>query len=90
MAVLTAPASPFATALPQAAGPCCTMQRSGSLWQLGIEAQELIAVAFRIPSPRKRLKHPLRTSGTREERSCGDPRNDQKPRGQSSGPCCAC
>ena len=50
MAVLTAPASPLAPALPQAAGPSCTLQRvapqgapgkSGSLWQLGIEAQEL-------------------------------------------------
>ena len=38
MSVLTAPA---ATALPNAAGPACTLQRSGSLWQLGIEAQEL-------------------------------------------------
>ena len=38
MAVLTAPAAP---SLPQAAGPSCTLQRSGSLWQLGIEAQEL-------------------------------------------------
>ena len=50
MAVLTAPASPLAPALPQAAGPSCTLQRvaaqgapgrSASLWQLGIEAQEL-------------------------------------------------
>jgi len=41
MAVLTAPAAPFSPALPQAGGPSCTLQRSGSLWQLGIEAQEL-------------------------------------------------
>ncbi|CAK6697132.1 hypothetical protein BBFGKLBO_02192 [Synechococcus sp. CBW1107] len=41
MAVLTAPAAPLSPALPQAAGPACTLQRSGSLWQLGIEAQEL-------------------------------------------------
>ena len=41
MAALTAPAAPLAPALPQAAGPSCTLQRSGSLWQLGIEAQEL-------------------------------------------------
>ncbi|MFM7674065.1 MAG: hypothetical protein ACKO5F_00380, partial [Synechococcus sp.] len=41
MAVLTAPAAPLAPALLQAAGPSCTLQRSGSLWQLGIEAQEL-------------------------------------------------
>ena len=41
MAVLTAPAAP---SLPQAAGPSCTLQRSGSLWQLGIEAQELTTV----------------------------------------------
>jgi hypothetical protein len=38
MAVLTAPAAPV---FPQAAGPSCTLQRNGSLWQLGIEAQEL-------------------------------------------------
>ena len=41
MAVLTAPAVPLAPALPQTAGPSCSLQRSGSLWQLGIEAQEL-------------------------------------------------
>jgi len=50
MAVLTAPAAPLAPALHQAAGPSCTLQRvapegapgkSASLWQLGIEAQEL-------------------------------------------------
>ena len=38
MAVLTAPAAPSLT---QAAGPSCSLQRSGSLWQLGIEALEL-------------------------------------------------
>ncbi|MFN5698925.1 MAG: hypothetical protein ACK486_18060, partial [Cyanobacteriota bacterium] len=26
---------------PSASGPACSLQRSGSLWQLGIEAQEL-------------------------------------------------
>jgi hypothetical protein len=41
MAVLTAPTAPLSPSLPQAAGPSCTLQRSGSLWQLGIEAQEL-------------------------------------------------
>ena len=41
MAVLTAPVAPFSPVLPQAAGPSCSLQRSGSLWQLGIEAQEL-------------------------------------------------
>ena len=50
MSVLTAPAAPLSPALPQAAGPSCTLQRvapegapgrSASLWQLGIEAQEL-------------------------------------------------
>ena len=50
MAVLTAPAAPLSPALPQAAGPSCSLQRvapqvapgrSASLWQLGIEAQEL-------------------------------------------------
>ena len=44
MAVLTpspaAPADAPAPA-PSAAGPACSLQRSGSLWQLGIEAQEL-------------------------------------------------
>jgi DNA-binding transcriptional regulator YhcF (GntR family) len=41
MSVLTAPAARAAAALPNAAGPACSLQRSGSLWQLGIEAQEL-------------------------------------------------
>ncbi|MFM8661328.1 MAG: hypothetical protein ACKOCI_08290, partial [Cyanobium sp.] len=50
MAVLTSPAAPLYQVLPQAAGPSCTLQRvapegapgrSASLWQLGIEAQEL-------------------------------------------------
>jgi hypothetical protein len=40
MSVLTTTA-PLAPALPNAAGPACSLQRSGSLWQLGIEAQEL-------------------------------------------------
>ena len=41
MAVLTTPAAPFSPAVPQASGPACSLQRPGSLWQLGIEAQEL-------------------------------------------------
>ncbi len=46
MAVLTAiPAAPVEApaqaAAPSASGPSCSIQRSGSLWQLGIEAQEL-------------------------------------------------
>ncbi|WP_254996116.1 hypothetical protein [Cyanobium sp. Aljojuca 7D2] len=41
MAALTPIYAPaFDTAAP-AAGPACSLQRSGSLWQLGIEAQEL-------------------------------------------------
>jgi hypothetical protein len=40
MSVLTTTA-PLAPALPNAAGPACSLQRTGSLWQLGIEAQEL-------------------------------------------------
>ena len=43
MSVLTTTA-PLAPALPNAAGPACSLQRSGSLWQLGIEAQELTTV----------------------------------------------
>ena len=38
MSVLSAPAAP---AIPKSSGPVCSLQRSGSLWQLGIEAQEL-------------------------------------------------
>jgi hypothetical protein len=34
-------ATPLLPALPKSAGPSCSLQRSGSLWQLGIEAQEL-------------------------------------------------
>ena len=41
MAVLTAPVAPLSPAVPLAAGPSCSLQRSGSLWQLGIEAQDL-------------------------------------------------
>jgi hypothetical protein len=40
MSALTTTA-PLAPALPNAASPACSLQRSGSLWQLGIEAQEL-------------------------------------------------
>ncbi|NDC07412.1 MAG: hypothetical protein EBZ86_08890 [Synechococcaceae bacterium WB9_2_069] len=37
------PAAPadFPAAAPSANGPACSLQRSSSLWQLGIEAQEL-------------------------------------------------
>ncbi|QPN56612.1 siphovirus Gp157 family protein [Synechococcus sp. CBW1107] len=42
MAVLTPIPSAVAPAsAPEASGPSCSLQRSGSLWQLGIEAQEL-------------------------------------------------
>ena len=41
MAVLTAHAAPLLPALPKSAAPSCSLQRSDSLWQLGIEAQEL-------------------------------------------------
>ena len=45
MSVLTpipaASATALAVSAPEAAGPACSLQRSGSLWQLGIEAQEL-------------------------------------------------
>jgi hypothetical protein len=45
MPVLTptpaAAASAPAHVAADAAGPACSLQRSGSLWQLGIEAQEL-------------------------------------------------
>jgi len=41
MSVLNAPATPLSPAVPQSAGPVCSLQRSGSLWQLGIEAQEI-------------------------------------------------
>ena len=34
-------APPAQAAAPSASGPSCSIQRSGSLWQLGIEAQEL-------------------------------------------------
>jgi hypothetical protein len=41
MALLSPPSSALVPAAPAAAGPVCSLQRSGSLWQLGIEAQEL-------------------------------------------------
>ena len=31
-----------------AAGPACSIQRSGSLWQLGIEAQELTSAIAQL------------------------------------------
>ena len=37
----TAPATALAGAAAKAAGPACSLQRTGSLWQLGIEAQGL-------------------------------------------------
>jgi hypothetical protein len=37
----TAPATAPEVAAAKAAGPACSLQRTGSLWQLGIEAQEL-------------------------------------------------
>jgi hypothetical protein len=39
--VLTEASSERVAAAPVPTGPSCTLQRSGSLWQLGIEAQEL-------------------------------------------------
>jgi hypothetical protein len=48
MAVLTAPAAPHSPSLPQAAGPSCSLQRTGSLWQLGIEAQELTTAVSQL------------------------------------------
>jgi len=41
MALLSAPSSALVPTTPAAAGPVCSLRRSGSLWQLGIEAQEL-------------------------------------------------
>jgi hypothetical protein len=43
MAVLTPIPVPAFDTAPPAAGPACSLQRSGSLWQLGLEAQELTA-----------------------------------------------
>jgi hypothetical protein len=39
--IAVAPAIAPAAAAPESSGPACSLQRSGSLWQLGIEAQEL-------------------------------------------------
>jgi hypothetical protein len=41
MVLLSPPSSALVPATPAASGPVCSLQRSGSLWQLGIEAQEL-------------------------------------------------
>jgi hypothetical protein len=46
--ITTAPAMAPAPAAPAATGPACTLQRSGSLWQLGIEAQELTAAIAQL------------------------------------------
>jgi hypothetical protein len=47
MSALTSTA-PLPPALPNAAGPACSLQRSGSLWQLGIEAQELTTAVSQL------------------------------------------
>jgi hypothetical protein len=47
MSALTTTA-PLAPALPNAAGSDCFLQRTGSLWQLGIEAQELTTAISRL------------------------------------------
>jgi hypothetical protein len=43
MAVLTPIPAPVVDTAPPATGPACSLKRSGSLWQLGLEAQELTA-----------------------------------------------
>ncbi|MFU8886134.1 MAG: siphovirus Gp157 family protein [Cyanobacteriota bacterium] len=51
MAVLTPiPAAPVGVPAPGAiaSGPTCSLQRSGSLWQLGIEAQELTSAIGKL------------------------------------------
>ena len=57
MSPLTSPAAPAApaaptlgssTAGPTAIGPVCSLQRSGSLWQLGIESQELTTASSQL------------------------------------------
>jgi hypothetical protein len=48
MAVLTSSAAPLTPTLPQAAGPSCNLQRSCTLWQLGIEAQELTTAVSQL------------------------------------------
>jgi predicted house-cleaning NTP pyrophosphatase (Maf/HAM1 superfamily) len=48
MSVLTTPAVPLSPALAQTTGPVCSLQRSSSLWQLGIEAQELTTAISQI------------------------------------------
>ena len=48
MAVLSASVPLLSSALPQAAGPACALQRTGSLWQLGIEAQELTSAISQL------------------------------------------
>jgi hypothetical protein len=44
MALLSLSSSALVPAVPAAAGPVCSLQHSGSLRQLGIEAQELTTV----------------------------------------------
>jgi len=75
MAVLTAPAAPLSPSLPQASGPSCSLERSGSLWQLGIEAQELTTAIAQLaeqlesdePEERSRALAELETALLAEE-----------------------
>ena len=46
--IAVAPAAALAVSAPEAAGPACSLQRSGSLFQLGIEAQELTAAIAQL------------------------------------------
>jgi hypothetical protein len=48
MAVLTPIPTPVVDTAPPAAGPACSLKRSGSLWQLGIEAQELTSAIAQL------------------------------------------
>ncbi|MCP9914647.1 siphovirus Gp157 family protein [Cyanobium sp. BA20m-14] len=41
-------AVPVVESAPPVAGPACSLQRSGSLWQLGIEAQELTTAVSQL------------------------------------------
>jgi hypothetical protein len=49
MAVLTTiPTADASDSAPEASGPACSLQRPGSLWQLGIEAQELTTTIVQL------------------------------------------
>ncbi len=88
MSALTTTA-PLAPALPNAAGPACSLQRSGSLWQLGIEAQELTTAVGQLAEQLESDDAEVRTQalGELEAALLADEGNKQALAAKADAPC---